>query len=193
MINKEELRNKAKNIRKNLPIKEISSNIVNRIKNSDLYSVSDNIMLFYPLKNEIDLLELLNDKTKKFYLPRVNQSELEVCPYKRGDNLEKSVQGVMEPLSQAVNKNILNLIFTPALYADKNGYRIGYGGGYYDRFLKDVTAVKVIVIPDVLYIDKLPSDDFDIRCDYIYTEKKKPPVKRLRNLVYYWLLSRLIV
>ncbi len=166
MIDKNELRIKAKNIRKNLPIKEISAQLATLIKQNELYRNAKNIMLFYPTQFEVDLRELLNDN-KNFYLPKVDNVELLVCPYCK--NLKKSSYGIYEPCSNPVNAEILDLVIVPALMCDKNGYRLGYGGGFYDRFIskygKNFTTI--CPIPKELFTDYLPTDKFDKKIDFI--------------------------
>ena len=180
MDNKNNLRAKAKEIRKTLNIKKISKKIIDNLVESDLYKNANNIMLFYPKDNEIDLRELFSDTTKKIFLPRVNGDKLEVCPYKKGEPLTLSEFKVFEPASCPVPPDTLDLIIVPALMADINGYRLGYGGGYYDRFLKNVLCDKVICISDELVIDNLPINEFDIRCDCLITQTIKKSL-RLRG------------
>ena len=146
MHNKIELRSIAKSIRKNLNIADISKRIVSNIRDLHEYHFARHIMLFYPLASEVNLLELLEDDDKCFYLPRVNGKDLECCPYKRGNDLLLSPLNISEPCCEAVDKSEIDLIFTPALMADSNFYRLGYGGGFYDRFLKNLNAYKIIPI-----------------------------------------------
>ena len=74
----------------------------------------------------------------------------------------------MEPCSDSVDPNILDLVITPALMADKECYRLGYGGGFYDKFLPLCkNAYKLIVIPKQLLVDKLPRDNFDVKVDEV--------------------------
>ena len=54
-------------------------------------------MIFYPLKNEVNLLELLDDN-KEFYLPKVKENNIEVCPYKKGDFLKTSIAIILRSL-----------------------------------------------------------------------------------------------
>ena len=166
MIDKNELRIKAKNIRKNLPMKEISAQLATLIKQNELYRNAKNIMLFYPTQFEVDLIELLNDN-KNFYLPKVDNEKLLVCPY--CENLKKSSYGIYEPCSNPVNAKILDFVIVPALMCDKNGYRLGYAGGFYDRFIlkygKNFTTI--CPIPKELFAENLPIDKFDQKIDFI--------------------------
>ena len=167
MEDKNSLRIYAKNLRKNLQTADISEKATKLIRENLLYKNSQNVMLFYPAKYEIDLRELFHDN-KNFYLPRVNGQNLDVCPYKVGDNLKKSDFGISEPACEAVDYQNLDLVIVPALMADRRGYRLGYGGGYYDRFLAKIPDVKKIVaIPKELYVENLPHDSHDIKVDAV--------------------------
>jgi len=173
MQEKKELRIKAKEIRNSLDIETISENIVKNILSLKVYQDAKNVMIFYPLKPEIHLLALLNGN-KNFYLPRVNGSELLVCPYKAGDELIISKFNTKEPTSKPVNTNILDIVFVPALMIGDNFNRLGYGGGFYDRFLSQnaTNAIKIAAIPSKLIIENIPSESFDIKMDIIVTETR---------------------
>ena len=169
MDKKTELRARAKELRKSLDVASISSGLCDKIFQNELYKTSKNVMIFYPKKYEVDLRKLLSDD-KNFYLPRACGSDLAVCPYKIGDDLSVSEFGVSEPLSEKVSPDILDLVIVPALLADKNGYRLGYGGGYYDRFLKVVPDVKTIcALPKELLVETLSCDDNDVKVDVVIT------------------------
>lgn len=164
MDNKTDLRVRAKSIRKTLDIARLSDNALNQIRQIKLYQNAQNVLIFHPMQYEISVLGLLKD-TKNFYLPKVCGNELLVCPY--SDKLEKSEFNVCEPCSNPVNADIIELAIVPALMADKDGYRLGYGGGFYDRFLSANPHIKTIV-PSAkeLYVEKLPRDEFDVKIDY---------------------------
>ncbi len=168
MKSKPELRLIAKDIRKTLDICKISENIVQNIRGLDLYKSSKNVMLFYPTKYEVNLLLLLEDD-KNFYFPRVNGENLHVCRYNTGDILIKSEYNILEPCSEGVSAEVLDLVIVPALMFDKNGFRLGYGGGYYDRFLAKYSKnFKTIgVIPKNLYQKSLPTEEFDVPVDVV--------------------------
>lgn len=160
---KTDLRIKAKSIRKTLPICDISQKLVGLIRDNKDYIKAKSVMLFYPTGDEIDLRELLNDD-KNFYFPRVNGQELLVCPYCIGDKLEKSKYNILEPCSEPVDVSVLDFVVVPALMADEQGFRLGYGGGFYDRFLPLLSeqCKTVCVIPEQLRCECLPCDEFDI-------------------------------
>lgn len=167
MDSKINLRAKAKDIRKFLDIKNISAEAVGKIRQTEVYKSALNIMIFYPLKYEINLLDLLNDN-KDFYLPKVSGSDIYVCPFNAGDTLVKSSFNIKEPCSNPVEASVIDLVILPALMADKEGYRLGYGGGFYDRFLEKNPNIKTILpIPKELFIDKLPYESFDKKADLV--------------------------
>ncbi len=167
MESKINLRAKAKEIRKSLDISAISFVAVEKIRDDFLYKKAKNVLIFYPLKYELNLLELLDDD-KNFYLPKVCGENLLICPFKKGDKLLESSFSIMEPCSSPCEASILDLAVLPALMADMQGYRLGYGGGFYDRFLHKFPFVKTILpVPEALYIEALPHEKFDKKADTV--------------------------
>lgn len=166
MDKKTVLRRNAKALRKSLDIEKLSQKAIIELKNHCIYKDAKNVMLFYPTKYEIDFRKLLKDN-KKFYLPRVNGSNIDVCPYNFGDELIKSELGIEEPIAASVAKEVLDLVIVPALMADEDNYRLGYGGGYYDRFISEKSFKTVCVIPKELFVNKLPHEQYDIQVDCV--------------------------
>ena len=169
MENKTNLRLWAKSIRKNLDTDAISRKISDKIRSLDVYKNAENVMIFYPLKYEINLLSLMEDN-KQFYLPRVCGENLLVCPFAKCDRLAKSEFNVSEPLTESVSSDILDVVIVPALAVDTNNFRLGYGGGFYDRFLKSCKAYSIVPVPQKLIVEKLPVDDFDVPVNCVVTE-----------------------
>lgn len=171
MQTKSELRKKAKEIRHSLDMKIISEKIVENIKNNEIYKKSQHIMIFYPLIHEVDLLGLLEDD-KNFYLPKVDGENMLVCPYKKCDELTISEFKTKEPTTKPISPEILDLVFVPALMVDKDNHRLGYGGGFYDKFLSKhaLNSKKIVAIPSALIVKKLPSESFDAKIDVTINE-----------------------
>lgn len=168
MENKTCLRIWAKSLRKTLDTDKISNAIVKKIRSLEIYRTAKNVMIFYPLQFEINLLPLLED-SKNFYLPKVDGENLLVCPFKIGERLVKSEFNVSEPLSVPVSSDIPEVVFVPALAVDKNNFRLGYGGGFYDRFLESSKAYSIVPVSEKLIVEKLPVDEFDIPVDCVIT------------------------
>ena len=168
-MDKKTLRKYLKEKRKTLQIEALSEIIVQKLVQTDEYKQAKHVMIFYPLKDEINLLNLLNDKDKTFYLPKIEGNELLCCSYKNGEELCESCFKTKEPLTEPSNKTILDLIIVPALAVDKNNYRLGYGGGFYDRFLKGVNAIKIICLPKEFILDTVYPEVHDIKIDNIIT------------------------
>ena len=91
-----------------------------------------------------------------------------------GELRESQMMGLMEPLdsTHVVPPEELDFIVVPALAYDKTGYRVGYGGGYYDRFLSRTQAYTVGITREKLMMDSVPREDHDIPVNCIVTEKK---------------------
>lgn len=170
-MDKNSLRKWAKEKRKNLDMAKISAILSSKLVQTNEYKSSKNIMIFYPLENEVNLLSLLSDHSKQFYLPRIVNSELECCAYDLGDELCQSKFHTKEPTCKACSKTNIDTVIVPALAVDTNKYRLGYGGGFYDRFLKDFSGQKIVCIPDELIVDSVYPESHDIKMDLIINSK----------------------
>lgn len=166
-MNKQQLRKWAKEERKKLNIEALSAKLVEKLQKTKEYQQAHNVMLFYPLENEINLLALLKDDTKIFYLPKIEKENLLCCKYRHGDKLCESCFKTKEPLTEPCSEEVLDLIIVPALAVDNSNYRLGYGGGFYDRFLNGLRATKVVCIANQLCIDTVYPEKHDIKIDLI--------------------------
>ena len=95
------------------------------------------------------------------------------CTYQKGDELTESIYQTKEPKTKSVDTDIIDIVFVPALMADKNLHRLGYGGGFYDRFLAKncKNAKKIVAIPSALITDELPTHIYDAKIDMIISEE----------------------
>ena len=173
---KHELRKYAKNVRSELDMQFISSKIVDNIKNQPFFEKAENILIFYPFNSEPNLLGLMVSTGKNWFLPRVDLKNqiLTIHPFQSNLNLVKNKWGVPEPSedNKITDHAIIDLVAVPALMADRSGHRLGYGAGFYDRFLPSLSksCVKFIPVPDELFVDCLPCDVWDIQVDWVITE-----------------------
>lgn len=171
---KNKIRLFAKEHRKKLNTKLLSSKIKENLFNLDEYKNSKNICTYYSFGNEVETESFFYDLTKNWFIPKTCENDLLICPYDK-NKLSVDKYGILEPTTPNIDSfSKLDMIIIPALAADKNGYRIGYGKGYYDRFLNKLThnPCKVILLYSDLLFDNVYPECHDIKCDYIITEKE---------------------
>ena len=112
---------------------------------------------------------------KNVYLPRVNGNDMDFYLIASRDELEEGSWHIPEPKPDACNlfnSNVNALVIMPLVAFDRKGDRIGYGRGYYDRFLaKHLTGTK-IGLAYSLQECEIESEDTDIKMDYVVTEKE---------------------
>ena len=172
-MNKDMIRNQMISVRKNISNKEkISTKIVDKIINLDIFQNSKVIALYKSMDNEVDTKLLINMfKDKEILLPRVADNEMEFVRINSNTQYKKSKIGVMEPSGNKYMGNI-DLFIVPGICFDKNGNRLGFGKGYYDRYLKNKNIFKIGICFDRQVIESLPINDLDIPMDMVITEKR---------------------
>ena len=182
-VNKEHQRKIS--IKKRATLKDKNSNAsktlqdhLNGLINFKNYKI---IASFISFKSEIStqfLNEFLLNNGKILCLPIIknNSETLNFIEYNLKTKLVSGKFGIMQPsdLSKAL---LPEIILTPCLAFDENGFRLGYGGGYYDKtfsYLKKIKHkfISIAVAFDDQKIDKLVHDKYDQKIDYILTEKK---------------------
>ena len=171
---KQKLRIKCKEIRKNTEINDTSLGICNIIKNWPVFKSAQNIMLFYPIGSEVSLLNLLKIPDKNYYFPCVDGDNITAARYNPDEGFSKGKYDIMEPVGQRYTDcNFLDLVFVPALAADIKGNRLGYGKGYYDRFLSAHTSIiSAVPLSSKLLFSSIPSENHDIKVNYLITQDR---------------------
>lgn len=184
-MNKGELRKHFLNKMKNLTKKErqfLDEETEKNLIKLDVFKESKDIMTFVSLKyeiNTIDLIDFMLQEDKNVYIPLTIREEKKLIPSLITSLSELVIgnYGILEPYSEnikPINPNKLEIILVPGLIFSQNGHRIGYGGGYYDRFLSNINS-KTITIGycyDFQLIDSIPKEKFDIPVDMIITNKR---------------------
>ncbi len=178
------LRNKILSRRDLLNIKEkesIDNSIFNKLISTDLYKKSKSIFIYLSFGTEIDTKKIINralqDK-KEVYIPKIYKKDksMKAIRLNSFEDLNENSMGILEPIddSDYINKEEIDLIIVPGVVFDLNGNRIGYGGGYYDRYLEDIKKVsnKVALAYDLQIVDFIDPEAHDISVDYIITNTK---------------------
>ena len=179
-MNKSEIRKKIlkirkKNINKNF---NIDFNYITKIlKNKKI--VNKVIGGYYPYNNEIDIMEILKKFERKnncISLPKIKKNfQMDFYEWSSQDPLVINKYGIPEPTS---NKIVYpNILIVPLVAYDKYLNRLGYGGGFYDRYIKKIKKRKKIFTIGLGYafqkIKKVPINKYDIKLDFIISEKHK--------------------
>ncbi|MCM1285563.1 MAG: 5-formyltetrahydrofolate cyclo-ligase [Acetobacter sp.] len=176
---KSDLRKKLISKRKNIKSKtEKDNNICNNLLNSKIYIECKQILIFASLSDEINtdfLIKQSLNEQKKVALPKCLDSNgnMEFFYIDSISDLKCGAFNVREPVpdnSTLVTDFSCALCVVPALSYDKNGFRIGYGKGYYDRFLEKFSSISVGLCYNELISDEIPADKYDLPVDYIVTE-----------------------
>lgn len=173
MMNKDNLRKLMLERRKNiLNKKELSTIIVNKLLDLDIYKNSRVIALYYSLCDEVDTKDLIIKSLDKIVLlPRIINDKIVFIEINSNTKYEKSNIGVMEPIG-TIYDGAIDLIIVPGVAFDREHNRLGFGKGYYDKYLKDKDIYKIGICFNKQLTDTLPIDDYDIKMDLIITEKE---------------------
>jgi|TARA_B100001964_G_C14257956_1_gene613503 5-formyltetrahydrofolate cyclo-ligase len=163
--------------------KEKSNKIKEKLYSLDEFKEAKNIMVYVSFNNEVDtheiIKELVDSTEKKIIVPYVEKNNpiLQLSEVEDFDDLEPKTLGILEPKDEFVRKvgiSKVDLVIVPGMVFDSRGYRIGYGHGYYDRFLKKLgkDAKKIGFAFELQLIDKVPEEKYDVPMDIIVTEKR---------------------
>ena len=178
METKLSLRKQILSIRKNMDEQEVqrlSRLICQKIISMDLFQKAQDICAYISINNEVDTDELIrycHEHNKRLWLPKVMDEDMEFHRYNQGDLLTEGPFKIMEPTCNQVlipDKN--TLILMPGAVYSINKDRIGYGSGYYDKFLEKFPVCNTMALGYSFQLrESIPFEPHDIRPDYIVTE-----------------------
>ena len=183
-MEKKEIRKKILEERKSLTdilCREMSQRIQNRLTSIQPYFNAQRIMVYVSFGKEVetwDLMRLMIEDDKKVYVPRITGSSLQAIKIDSPDQLIKgsSGLGVFEPNNSCRNAIVIDqidLLIVPIVAFDEDGGRIGYGRGYYDRYLEGVDKGKIYGLAfDFQEVDVFEKKPDDIRISTIITESR---------------------
>lgn len=183
-MNKKELRKELLKKRNNIKsyLKQEQDNIIyENFINSELYKNAQDIFIYVSFGSEVDTHKIINralkDK-KNVYVPKTDMNKKEMIAVKIHSLSELNVDsyGILAPVNvdKTLIANKFDIIVMPGVAFDKLGNRIGYGGGYYDKYIKNnIRATKKIALAyEEQIIERIESEIHDIKVDYIISPKK---------------------
>ena len=132
------------------------------------------ILMYYSLPDEVDTHDAVNQlvrRGKTVLLPRVIDGEnMEIRLYEKPEDLQEGSYGIMEPTGEPY-RGAVDVTVVPLLAVNGNGYRLGYGGGFYDRYLKGKKTLKVGLGYAFQLTDELCEDGWDEPLDSFICER----------------------
>ena len=178
-MNKSEIRKKILRIRKNYQVKnqKISfKEILNILKKRKIKKKI--VGGYYPYNYEINSIHILEKFEKKKYkisLPKIRKnSKMDFFQWSLKDPLTINKYGIPEPISTKIQYP--NILLVPLVAYDKDLNRLGYGGGFYDRYIKKIKKKKDVITIGLSYsfqkIKQIKINKHDIKLDFVLTNKK---------------------
>lgn len=148
--------------------------IFDKLTKSDVFKNSSMVLLYVSTEIEVDTQKLIDYcfKTgKRVAAPVSLDTELLFREIKSREDLKIGRYDILEPVAQCpeITDFSESLCIVPALSVNTNGYRIGYGKGYYDRFLSRYNGISVCLCYKE-FIGEIPVDEYDIKPDFIITD-----------------------
>jgi 5-formyltetrahydrofolate cyclo-ligase len=180
-LSKSEIRNRIRELRR----KQDSSSIIKKsgaiwkfLLSLPEYRKARTIALYASITKEgevatADIIEGSLAQNKKVYLPKVVSDHLEFFNVKSIEELKEGAFGILEPTGDKVKAEQIDLIVLPGIAFDVFGNRLGFGRGYYDRFLKKVRNASMVALAfDFQIVNRIPSTKSDVRIHKIVTESR---------------------
>lgn len=172
---KRDLRKKYLNIRKSILDKSYKDDLIfNKVISDERVLVSEDALIYVSFGDEVDTKRLIRyflDVGKKVYVPRVSGCEMNFYRIGSFNDLEKGYKNILEPVGDEMISNFSKAIcITPGACFNRCGYRIGYGGGFYDRFLSRTLVFSIGVCYKECFIDEDFNEEYDVAVNRVITD-----------------------
>ena len=173
---KESLRNLLLEKRDNTSfdlMKIASDKIAKKLKKIRAFRDAQKIGAYYPIGSEVqtqDIIQELLSQGKEVFLPRVSGENMDYKKISDFSSLESGSFDIMEPKIECETLNNLDLILVPTVGITPKGVRLGYGYGFYDRFLANHKTLTISLTLEKQVVKNIPKSDHDVLIDWIVTE-----------------------
>lgn len=173
-MKKEFLRKKYKEKRDNIKNKVTKDNLIYQkvINNKDIL-FSKTLLIYISINSEVDTIKIINYflNTKNIAVPKVIDNNMYFCYITNLNDLTPGKYNIPEPTNENIVTDFDNAIcIVPGICYDKENYRVGYGKGYYDRFLSKNKIKTIGLCYKECMIEKIDNDKYDYKIDEVITE-----------------------
>ena len=189
---KQALRTKMKQLRKSIDaakVEQASNLIVNNCLDGINWESVKSIQIYLPIADhkEVDTWPLIRHLWKtephvSVSVPVMRNGRLYSTPIKEDTVLQPAQYGTIEPLQPTLlpGNHKFDVVIVPVLGFDRRGHRLGYGKGYYDRFLNELSAIKIgFAYAESEVKPNIPSESHDATLNYVSTEEELLKCKQL--------------
>ena len=179
-MTKKDLRSKYKAVRSDIADREQKTDtIVERVINCSIFKDSAEIFLYFPSGSEVSTLKIFDvavKSSKKTAFPKCIDSNgrMEFYYVRSIEEMSEGMYGIYEPDTSVCPRAVPSaesLIIVPALAFDTRGYRLGYGKGYYDRYLTEDLCSSIGIAYSECVCNELPSDIYDKKINCLITDR----------------------
>lgn len=173
-MKKEFLRKKYKEKRDNIKNKVTKDNLIYQkvINNKDILS-SKTLLIYISINSEIDTIKIINYflNTKNIAVPKIIDNNMYFCYITNLNDLTPGKYNIPEPTNENIVTDFDNAIcIVPGICYDKKNYRVGYGKGYYDKFLSKNKIKTIGLCYKECMIEKIDNDKYDYKIDEVITD-----------------------
>lgn len=179
MMEKKDIRKTILQSRQALSKEEVyqkSNLIFQTLKECSEYRNAELLYLYMDFKNEVMTRDIIEDAYKlgkKIAIPKIEENEMHFYYLEQMEDAKTGYFGIREPKSLERVTDSQGIMITPGIAFDLQGYRIGYGKGFYDRYLHTNPVSKKIAIAfEVQIVEAIPYDTHDIPMNIIITEDR---------------------
>ena len=151
-----------------------SEKILSKLMKTKVISEAKSIACYYSIGSEVQTIELITrllDEKKSVSLPRISSNTMSFRTIDDLSKLDKGEFDIPEPKDNAPIQEKHDVILVPCVGLDGEGNRIGYGQGFYDKYLEGNDSIKIALSYSKQIVKSVPVTDEDIRMDWIITEK----------------------
>lgn len=190
-MNKLLLRKEILKKRESLTLEErdnYSKSIAKLLYSTLEYKEAKNIFIYMSFNSEVDTIQIIEQSFKlgkKIFIPYILKDKeiMHAIEIEAFNNLKRNCYGILEPVfdKSKINDDNIDLVIVPGIVFDKKGNRIGYGGGYYDRFLLKNKNLHIIGLSfEIQIVENILNKKHDIPMNKIITEKRIIETSKLK-------------
>jgi len=156
-------------------MKIASEKIQKKLKKINVFRDAQKIGMYYPIGSEVltqDIIQELLSNGKDVFLPKVMGKKMEFRKITNFSSLEKGSFDIMEPKDDCQTDNSLDVVLVPTVGISPVGVRLGYGHGFYDKFLAEHKVITISLTLEKQIVKNIPKSEHDIIINWIITEDR---------------------